>query len=188
MGLDPTSAMIGAGANIGLGLLTGGFNQRQAHDQMVFQRDMSSTAHQREVADLKKAGLNPILSANGGASTPVGAASNMQAPAIDLPTIVQAQTAAETLKQGQQRIDIDKANSAASIAKNLTSAELDKVNTVVAKTGWLGKTLGTLPHQFGSEIQRMNKKQKWSNPINNMQPPKNLPPSSAGEINVPAPY
>lgn len=50
------------------------FNAAQAQLTRDWQQAMSSTAHQREVADLKKAGINPILSAySSGSSTPSGA-------------------------------------------------------------------------------------------------------------------
>lgn len=53
-------------------------NERLAREQMAFQERMSNTSVQRAVEDMRMAGINPMLAADHGASTPVGASATME--------------------------------------------------------------------------------------------------------------
>jgi len=124
---------------------TNELNLNSAREQMAFQERMSSTAHQREVKDLTEAGLNPILSAHGGASTPGGAMSTFQNPQAQTPERI----------NNAVKTSIDMAQAKANIALTQESArtqktqqELNRSNSMQATANTAKTIAQTTPTQF----------------------------------------
>jgi len=162
---SPVASLLGTVATGVLGARSASRTNRAASAQaarsMEFEERLSKTAHQRQVKDMRAAGLNPILSATGGsgASTPSGKA----APVID-PLSTATQSVSSALQTARLNQEL----------KNLQATEKNiQEQTKSIQYGVTGKTAGTLavdkslglltPTNSAKSVTRSNKSNKKSN-------------------------
>lgn len=117
------------------------WTQDQALQQMSFQERMRNSAYQSAVADMKAAGLNPMLAYHqGGASTPNGAMGGTSAPSGNVATaatIPVSNTYAAGMQSAGAAAQVDQTHA----ATELTRAEVQRT---AAETIRIAKDTGRL--------------------------------------------
>lgn len=126
------------------------FNKSEATKARKFEQKMSNTEVQRRMKDLEKAGINPVLAAGGGASSPGGNAASgpaasgpsadgsvpgLTAPQISLPDLFSMGISLKQLEQADKRIAIEGEKATADIAKTWEEKDVKHAQKELLKRG-----------------------------------------------------
>nr|WAE43829.1 MAG: DNA pilot protein [Microviridae sp.] len=156
-------AITAVGGLVG-GMLSNQESAASTQKQMDFQRDMSSTAYQRSVADMKAAGLNPMMMFGGGGpeSTPSGSsytAQNVLGPTANaaVSSGLQAEMQDKTfdvmdvgIKKTGADIDLTEANTALTELQEV----LSKVQARVGTSSAVGAESANVEAKALADLQR----------------------------------
>lgn len=140
MGFDwnPISSVVDAIAGVASNVWSTNKTNKEARERTQDQRDweerMSNTAHQREVEDLRAAGLNPVLSGLGGsgASTPSSAAATVTPYNLEKLNIASTAKQLDILDETENKMKEETASIKQGTRTQKSQERLNEANTLAA--------------------------------------------------------